>query len=696
MDAAFPSGKPDGSATPVARLALRPEGNAPILLRVAVLWFVVHAAVYAICVVTQLDKTPLGEGNWWLFVCSQALGLLAVLSSIGKRNANKVGAATGFYLLLSTIALLAVSQDIQLITKFALFILWMACAIGGMRHLLGRTFGGAFGTWGLAVASVYAALVPACFLLGLIHAITPGVVAFLAIATASPGAVLEFRRIRTTTARCSAFWNRLGTVECLLAELTWLTVAIAFVCASTIPVLSDAPRVHLPYIHQLIADGGLTYQYPCWHRLQVMAFQVCCATFATIGSDLVGTWLSWFALPAIVGLIGEEVFRRSRSLRLSLCAAAAVLCCPILVRVATSLQIDHIITLLCTAGMVALFRSLKPLDFRGIFLSAMLMGVMAELKYTGVIFAIVWWCYLAVLLLQRCRWQIAARVAVAAGIVFVLMAMPWYIYVYLGTGNPVYPFLLNWFPSPYWVQDYTQQAIIEQDFKLRPGIFGVLAFPWDATYNTHRLVHGLDGFMGYLVLGLAPCWFLRRSRLTRLYRNMMLVGLIMVAAVVAYTPYTRYWMPAYPLLTASCVLAAGATIHGSRWQPKSPKNAIQATTGLVVALLLCAPLAWLYFPRAWIEYSKQISTAEHVEKRFPGYDAIKKLNTILKPNEGVLCTDYDGVYLIHGPAYAFPMREKDPYSCSLRIYQLHDVATFTAFCRRYGIRYWVVYTVPGQ
>src|SRR5207248_9950116 len=43
-------------------------------------------------------------------------------------------------------------------------------------------------------------------------------------------------------------------------------------------------------------------------------------------------------------------------------------------------------------------------------------------------------------------------------------------------------------------------------FKLSPGIGGALSFPWAATYQTSRFYEGFDGFVGFWVLALAPCW----------------------------------------------------------------------------------------------------------------------------------------------------------------------------------------------
>ena len=93
--------------------------------------------------------------------------------------------------------------------------------------------------------------------------------------------------------------------------------------ASTSEIRSDSVRVHLPYIHQVIADHGISHQYACWHRLQPMAMQTCCAAFACRRSET--SWRSGSrgsALVALIVLVAEEVFRRSRLIARWACSPA--------------------------------------------------------------------------------------------------------------------------------------------------------------------------------------------------------------------------------------------------------------------------------------------------------------------------------------------------------------------------------------
>ena len=623
--------------------------------------------------VTRQSALPFFGAQWAIFILT-AIALLIFRPAI-------IGRLCGGFLMLSTLWLLASSHDASTIVKFLLVALWLISVSSGMRMAIARFIGERFATWGLSAAAVYAALIPTCFLLGLFGAIAPWIVAPLAVATALPGLIAGLRRLPALPGYVVRQLDRMGIVEVSLMQVIWFILAVTFVFAGTSEVLSDAVRVHLPYVHQVAAEHGISHPYACWYLLQTMGYQTCCAAFASLGSDAAAKWFSWFALGALTWLAAEEVYRRSRSTRMAMFAAAALLGCPLLLWIGGSLYVDHVVALLTTAGFVALFRALRPPCLRGILLSAAIMGCMAEVKYNGLVFCAVWGAWLGLALLRQCGPRVALRWSLAGGALLLLVALPWYAYVYAGTGNPVFPYINGWFHSPYWADGFSLRDSLESHFKLSPGIGGVLEFPWIATFDTHRYVEGANGFLGFWVLALIPGWFLARPRRGPRYWDLALAGAAMVGGIALYTPYIRYWLPAYPLLLASCVLAAGSFMHDRRWPTEGlGVKAIWATT-LAGLLLLPAPLACLDLP--WGEYSGRISREERLAKRFPGYPAVERLNAILQPDDGVLCTAFDGVYLVGGRPYTFSFEWNEPY-------RIHDTASFADFCRRNNIRYWIV------
>jgi hypothetical protein len=172
------------SSTTASRVGLATLG-------IAVAWFAVHAAIYAVGMF-RFDSVMYKHLEHALkhFVGWQVLGFFLVALIVHTRRPAILGRALGGYLIASVLVLLAFSQDAAMVGKLAVLLFWNVCVVVGIRQALARVVGERYATWGIAAASLYAALVPICFLLGVLHRITPLNVSILAVASALPGAVV--------------------------------------------------------------------------------------------------------------------------------------------------------------------------------------------------------------------------------------------------------------------------------------------------------------------------------------------------------------------------------------------------------------------------------------------------------------------------------------------------------------------------
>ncbi|MGB7736310.1 MAG: hypothetical protein WBL72_21720, partial [Thermoguttaceae bacterium] len=184
------------SLEPIAANPVRRMGVGQLALAVAAAWFGVHAAIYAV-EMCRLDGVLYRHVEHVLkhFFGWQVAGFLVAAIVVSRRRPSAVGRVLGGYLALSTAALLAFAQDAAMFAPLAVLLLWTTCAVYGMRLAIARAAGQRYATWGVAAAAVYAALVPICFFLGVLHAITPPIVAALAVIAAAPGAVAWLRRL---------------------------------------------------------------------------------------------------------------------------------------------------------------------------------------------------------------------------------------------------------------------------------------------------------------------------------------------------------------------------------------------------------------------------------------------------------------------------------------------------------------------
>jgi hypothetical protein len=621
-------------------------------------------------------------------------------------------------LVISSAVLLIKSHDAVFVAKFLVLFFWFLCSANTSRLIIYKLVGPRFATWGLSAAFLYAISVPVAFFLGLAGGISPVPIIISAFLTAMPGLCGGIRYLSGRPWRNWAH-SRLDFSCAFLLEIIWLILAITFIGASAVETFSDAARVHLPYVHQVINDQGISHQYACMYRLELMAAQTCFAMCGALGSDVAAKWFLWLALGTIAMLIAEEAYFRSNSLRTGLFAGALSLGCPILNVLSTTLYIDLFITMLCTGGLIALFRALRPASMSGILLSAFIMSAAVQTKYTGLIFAMIWGFVLSGGLLAQCPWRTALRRSLTAGLVLLIAGSPWYIYVYHGTGNPFYPFLNKWFPSPYWTNDISLQRIFSAIFKMDKGIMGVATFPWSATYQTGRFLEGWNGYFGFGLIALAPCLLLAirkrgtvpifvstkmglsplgqpEQRLIKAggiprinwtyplfhnYLDILMVGVAMVACVITYTPYIRYWLPAYPLLAAACGMAFCAILHPFERICKGLTN--QMTICLVAAGLVIMPAVFVCLQMPWDEYVKKISKEEVLVRHYNGYRAIEHFNTMLEPDAGVLCMAYEGIHLVGGRPYEFSYLTENAH-------HIDSVDKFADFRQRYNMRYFIV------
>ena len=332
-----------------------------------------------------------------------------------------------------------------------------------------------------------------------------------------------------------------------------------------------------------------------------------------------------------------------------------------------------------------LFRALRPPCLRGILLSAAIMGSMVQVKYTGLVFAMVWGIFLAVdsaaeVRLARClRWSARwpARLLAAAGPALVRLRVLWAREIRsILTCTAGFPRPIGSTTSRFSRSSRRLQAAARHRRRRRVSLAGHLP---------HRQFRGrirrISGFLGArLAALLVLAWLARKSsgkachaatgcphedsrrdafrtgwlRRRRLpYWDMAIVSVAMIAGIVAYTPYVRYWLPAYPLVGR--LRRAGGRIVGS-CDPLAAGGAM-ACRSLAGPPWRCCCACRRRFSSVnvpWDAYAKRIS-AERVSgaDRFRDYEAAQQLNTILGRDDGVLCTGCDGVYLVGGRPYDF-------------------------------------------
>ena len=279
------------------------------------------------------------------------------------------------------------------------------------------------------------------------------------------------------------------------------------------------------------------------------------------------------------GWAGEVAGDRARWLAFGLTATF-----PLLTLNGWATQVDALLTLFVVLAIYCLMKVHEE-GQRWFLAAGLLAGLALSVKYTA-LFALA--PALILLLFQKSfRRSLSISNAftffVGAGLLF----LPWVIKNYLFTGNPVFPYLPDWFPGRHLSPEGYARLMEEQHAQSAHTLGEWLRLPWTLTFSNPDSYN----FCGPLALGLVPLVFFIGSKhptarfLSRLCLLMLLGGL-------ALTHILKFSLPVFPLFFVLIACLAGFQAE-SKWL----KGITWA--GVAAALLCLGPLlaiAQFYYP----------------------------------------------------------------------------------------------------
>jgi 4-amino-4-deoxy-L-arabinose transferase-like glycosyltransferase len=237
-------------------------------------------------------------------------------------------------------------------------------------------------------------------------------------------------------------------------------------------------------------------------------------------------------------------------------------------------------------------------------LAAAMAGLAAGTKLTGALIALILALVLAFYGWRRRRSvrTIATQMALFGGLAF-LLVLPWYVKSYVHTGNPIWPFLNDWFGGRYWdaLGDEFHYAFLRApNLPMTLGSF--LTAPWHFTVRPTRF----GSFpLGNLVVALALLGAISWSRSGRPVRYLAgVIGLFYVGWF-AMTHQTRFLMPVVPCL---CILSGHALDRLLARKGKLYRLALQGV--LAILILVDMPGITPYLTGAWISHLPYLTGVE--------------------------------------------------------------------------------------
>jgi 4-amino-4-deoxy-L-arabinose transferase-like glycosyltransferase len=380
------------------------------------------------------------------------------------------------------------------------------------------------------------------------------------------------------------------------------------------PTAFDATMYHLPFARAFAGTGGVPYladrRFPVFPQAGEILFAAAMLfgrDVAAHGIQLVSTVLA----AALTVLWGREVFPFWPPA--GWLAGALLLGGPIVVHLATTAYVEAGLMLFATASLYALDRWRRSGGREWLVLAALFGATAADVKYLGLFF--VGAAGLTVVLAGGGRRSPAARLR--DGLLFAAVAAavlaPWYLRIYLHTGNPLFPFLPQVFGGKPW-ESLPHRVIFDP---LPWRLLRWLRLPWDVTF-ARRLYNQQPPFSPVYLAAL-PLLIYGAMRDARV-RWLLAVASLYALGFTWLPADSRYLLPVLPLL--------GLAVAGSLAVLDRP--VLQGRAAALALCLSCLVPGWLYAVYRVARQGPPPVTVEardtYLAARLPLYPALAWLN----------------------------------------------------------------------
>jgi len=418
-------------------------------------------------------------------------------------------------------------------------------------------------------------------------------------------------------------WRELwGDLSETSGRLRWLGPAVLLGLAPLVvlalypPTAFDATLYHLPFARAFAESGRVPALWDRRFPVFPQANEILFATVMLFGRDVAAHGVQLLATLLTAAVLAAWGREASPSYKPAGWLTAAVfLGNPIVIHLAANAHVEAGLTLFVTVSLYALQRWLRTGGKGWLALSALFGATAAGVKYLGLFFLGI--AGLTVLLAGGRPRSAMERLRDGGlfGAVALAFMAPWYLRIYVHTGNPIFPYLPRIFGGSLWESLPYPQPYDPLIYRLARWV----RLPWDLVFERARYNQQPPFSPVYLAaIPLLVFGALRESRVR------WLLGVLAVYTLVfTWLPAdSRYLVVVLPL--ASLAVAGSLAAAARAWP-------LLASRRLAAALCLVAFLpGWLY---AGYRIERQGSLPVTVEAReaylarmLPAYTGISWLN----------------------------------------------------------------------
>ena len=307
---------------------------------------------------------------------------------------------------------------------------------------------------------------------------------------------------------------------------------------------ADGLAMHLAIPADIARHHLLTYRPDriLW-SVMPMGADWCYSIVYLLGGEFAARLLNFAMLLVVVALLYRAV-RRFVTPAPAYVIVALFASTSLVQLVTGSLMVENFLAAMVIGSLMATWRFGETGARRDLYAAAVLGGTALAIKLGGLAYLAVAAPLIAIEIRRHWR-KLGRRPMIACGIaagMLLAAALPAYVISWRMTGDPLFPFLNQKFPSP--VLDH---AAVIKDLRFNQPLTFHTAF--DLTFHSGRYYEGQSGSLGFqdlllVPLGLIALVFVRRRQAV----SAGAVSLIGALIVLEVLPNARYLYPSLPLL----------------------------------------------------------------------------------------------------------------------------------------------------
>jgi Dolichyl-phosphate-mannose-protein mannosyltransferase len=378
------------------------------------------------------------------------------------------------------------------------------------------------------------------------------------------------------------------------------------------PTAFDATMYHLPFARAFAESGGVPYLVDRRFPVFPQANEILFAAMLLFGRDVAAQGVQLLAALLTALLLvawGRKAFPSQQAA--GWLAAVVFLGNPIVVHLAGTAYIEPGLTLFVAASLFALDRWRETQERGWLALGALFGATAADVKYLGLYFL----GAAALTVLAAGGRSRSAPARLRDGLLFaavvLLFLLPWYLRIYLHTGNPLFPYLTRVFGGSLW-QSLPRRGLPEG---LPERLARWVRLPWDLVFARAR--YNQQPPFSPVCLAAVP---LLAFGALRNGRVRWLLGIAAVYSLIfTWLPTdSRYLVPLLPLVSVAIV----GSLATARLRLARPI--------LACLCVVCLLPGWLYaiyrIERQGRPPVTAITREAYLARRLPLYPAIAWLN----------------------------------------------------------------------